>query len=80
MEILEPIPEQIVEQTLGDSFQFVVATKEIVLDKKAMFSLDVASLFTNGETVGFLCPSIKAEHISIGIPTESQEFVTKIRI
>ncbi|VDP31192.1 unnamed protein product [Echinostoma caproni] len=71
VELLEPIRRRLATHSLRDSFQFVGKTKDLDLQEKTMFSLDVVSLFTNVpllKTVESICDQIKARNMYVGIP------------
>ncbi|BHF72983.1 hypothetical protein SprV_0401605600 [Sparganum proliferum] len=73
-EKLKPIQHQLAPRSYRDTFQFIDDIKDLNLDGMMMFSLDVASLFTNvpvTETVDYICDFLSASHQEIGLPTKT---------
>ena len=71
--ILEPVRKHVARYSLRDTFEFVDSIEGLDLSNQTMFSLDVASLFTNvplHETVDHLCNLIHDAAINIGLPTD----------
>ena len=70
-EILEPVRKIACRYTIRDTFDFVSKIKELNINSKLMFSLDISSLFTNVpliETVDYICDLIQQHNIPIGLP------------
>jgi hypothetical protein len=69
--LLEPIRKELAPHSLKDTFQFIESIKDLKLDGRQMYSLDVVSLFTNvplRETIDYICEFIEQSGKDIRIP------------
>ena len=78
---LKPIQCQIAPHSLRDTFEFVDGVKDLDLNGRMMFTLDVSSLFTNvpvAETVDYICEFSTLSKQDIGmLVTALEELLLK---